>query len=459
MSGALAGRSQAKELNRGRVEATKVRRYWPGKRPDWVKEDEEGQQDDDDESAEDEDEQQAPAEPAPEAAAVRTGIAAPVIVKKADDPRLRRLAGAQPAERSSARERHREVAEPQVVRRRERPESGDEDGAGVGRRMGLSDEEEEDEEAVAARRAAVRERLRQQQELTQFQQQQEAAGDAVEEEEESEEEDDSEYTTDDSEDEALGGRQLMKPVFVPKTDRETIQEREMLEKEEEQRAQQEKMRLEQRKDETREIVAQRVQEEEAMAANMQAGPKGLDEIDTDDEKDEEGEYETWKLREMRRIARDREEREREVKEAEERERWRTMSEEERQRWLRLHPKTDAPSQKKKWRFLQKYWHRGAFFQNEADTGEGEDEGVVATIQRRDFSAPTGEDKMDKTMLPQIMQVKNFGRRGRTKWTHLVSEDTTNFESPWAQNDVLRLKYNQKMAAAEQVFTKPKNMKT
>ena len=48
----------------------------------------------------------------------------------------------------------------------------------------------------------------------------------------------------------------------------------------------------------------------------------------------------------------REEREREVKEAEERERWRTMSEEERQRWLRLHPKTEAPQQKKKWRFLQ-----------------------------------------------------------------------------------------------------------
>lgn len=149
-----------------------------------------------------------------------------------------------------------------------------------------------------------------------------------------------------------------------------------------------------------------------------------------------------------------------------------MSEEERQRWLRLNPKGTQAAPKKKWRFLQKYWHRGAFFQvgasgtrerprhavllddpktnplggshgahselpcpqegefpcwrrqrqpscwvqcsplptppadvqTEADTGEGEDVGVATTITQRDFSAPTGEDKMDKAMLPQIMQV-------------------------------------------------------
>lgn len=31
-----------------------------------------------------------------------------------------------------------------------------------------------------------------------------------------------------------------------------------------------------------------------------------------------------------------------------------------------------------------------------------------------------------------MQVRQFGKRGRTKWKHLAAEDTTNFESPWAQ---------------------------
>ena len=77
--------------------------------------------------------------------------------------------------------------------------------------------------------------------------------------------------------------------------------------------------------------------------------------------------------------------------------------------------------------MQKYYHKGAFFQSDADDHAGT--AGSAEIYRRDFSSPTGEDKMDKTILPKVMQVKHFGRSGRTKWTHLVNEDTTDWNNP------------------------------
>lgn len=113
---------------------------------------------------------------------------------------------------------------------------------------------------------------------------------------------------------------LMKPVFVPKTDREvgtegggrlaagglcrqafppaattsqrptphapscrlhqTIAERALLEAEEERQVEEKEKRLEERKEETRLLLQQRLELEAAQAAAERGGPKGLDDINT-----------------------------------------------------------------------------------------------------------------------------------------------------------------------------------
>ena len=80
--------------------------------------------------------------------------------------------------------------------------------------------------------------------------------------------------------------------------------------------------------------------------------------------------------------------------------WGILSEQQNDLDLLLQMDGEAP--KKKWRFLQKYWHKGAFFQEAPDNPYTDEH--AENIFRRDYSNPTGEDKMDKTVLPKIMQV-------------------------------------------------------
>lgn len=73
-----------------------------------------------------------------------------------------------------------------------------------------------------------------------------------------------------------------------------------------------------------------------------------------------------------------------------------------------------------------------------------------------------EDHFDKTVLPKVMQVKNFGRSGRTKYTHLVDQDTTQFDSPWISETAQNLKFHNNQAAGmKQYFDRPslKKLKT
>lgn len=133
------------------------------------------------------------------------------------------------------------------------------------------------------------------------------------------------------------------------------------------------------------------------------------------------------------------------KERIETERLRGMTEEERRQELRLNPKVVTnKAAKGKYKYLQKYYHRGAFYLEKDDS-----------IYKRDFSGATLEDHFNKTVLPKVMQVKNFGRSGRTKYTHLVDQDTTQFDSPWISETAQNLKFNNQQAAGvKPIFERP-----
>ncbi|GAB2230247.1 hypothetical protein Droror1_Dr00014505 [Drosera rotundifolia] len=418
-----------REKLRGKIGQTKVKRYWPGKAPEWADE------------AEDDDDIRTTRAKALETAFPVAEDEDDRRIERADDARLRRLAGIR-ADRDEIREDHRRIRQAEIVSTIEEEN----------RRQERIEAEEDDEDALEERRRKIREKM-----LLRRQQEEEELAPVEEEDEEEreegEEEDEDEYETDEDEDELMG-MAMVKPVFVPKSERDTIAERERLEAEERALEEAVRRRMEERKVETKRIVVEKIREAEEIQKNLEAEADIAD-VETDDEANEAEEYENWKVREIARIKRDREDRDAILKEREEIERVRNMTEEERREWERKNPKP-AQSSKEKWRFMQKYYHRGAFFQSNADDRSGT--AGSDQIYRRDFSAPTGEDKMDKTILPKVMQVKHFGRSGRTKWTHLVDQDTTDWNNPWTYNDPLRAKYNAKMAGMNKPVAKPKGSK-
>uniref|UniRef100_A0A3P9PXN4 Microfibril associated protein 1 n=1 Tax=Poecilia reticulata TaxID=8081 RepID=A0A3P9PXN4_POERE len=245
-----------------------------------------------------------------------------------------------------------------------------------------------------------------------------------------------EYT--DSEDEA---EPRLKPVFIRKKDRITVAEREAEELKQRELEAEAKRQAEERRRYTLKIVEEEAKKEFEENRRTLAA---LEALDTDGENEEE-EYESWKVRELKRIKRDREARETMEKEKAEIDRFHNLTEEERRAELRNSGKVVTnKAQKGKYKFLQKYYHRGAFFMNEEED-----------VYKRDFSAPTLEDHFNKTILPKVMQVKNFGRSGRTKYTHLVDQDTTSFDSAWAQESAQNSKFfKQKAAGVRDVFDRP-----
>lgn len=276
----------------------------------------------------------------------------------------------------------------------------------------------------------------------------EEIGDEAEEEEDEEDSEDS-----DSDDDPRRSARL-KPVFVSKSQRETVKERESRQREEEAAKEEEKARQRERKAESKTILVDTIRaDEEAEAAGLNENDRSdVELLDDDDEKNEAEEYELWKIRELKRIKRDKEERLARQTEMELIERRRRMTDAEREEDDK---RMDAGSAKrddvKQFNFLQKYYHRGGYFQDKAVNGE-------EPLYNRDYHEPLAEEQFDKQLLPKAMQLRRgqFGKKGQVKHTHLTDVDTTDMSAAWAQQSKVMQKYQERMAAAKgvHVFDRP-----
>ena len=150
-------------------------------------------------------------------------------------------------------------------------------------------------------------------------------------------------------------------------------------------------------------------------------------VDDTDYPDDVVEYTEWKVRELKRIQAEL-----------------AQYQEETSDDIPKEVLENSPEAKSKYRFLQKYYHKGAFYTDDP------------ILQKRDYSEAVEADRVDRDTLPAVMQVKNFGKKGRTKWTHLTNEDTTAFDYGWGSKKNYDEKIVSKMAGSKQSTTQNGN---
>ena len=146
----------------------------------------------------------------------------------------------------------------------------------------------------------------------------------------------------------------------------------------------------------------------------------VDQVDDTDGLDPETERAAWKLRELKRVKREREAIEIAEKEREETERRRNLTKEEREAEDKefLAAQKEEREGKGKMSYMQKYFHKGAFFQDDAAASD--------LAQRDIMGSRYADDVMNRELLPQYMQIRDMtklGRKSRTKYKDLKSEDT------------------------------------
>ncbi|EOD30301.1 hypothetical protein EMIHUDRAFT_123153 [Emiliania huxleyi CCMP1516] len=161
-------------------------------------------------------------------------------------------------------------------------------------------------------------------------------------------------------------------------------------------------RVAERADESRQLLVQIVQQEEAGPSQPVDKSEFEAPPDDDDEADELEQFERWKVRELRRVKREREEARKEEADKAEIERRRKLTDAERAAEDEEFNQGRAGhgQEKEQWKFLQRYYHKGAYFQDEDETGNAK----MGPVMSQDFGAATGRDAVgDKAAMPAPMQ--------------------------------------------------------
>ena len=228
--------------------------------------------------------------------------------------------------------------------------------------------------------------------------------------------------------------QVEKPLFVPKHRRSEASSKDN-QKEEDRKAK-EAAREEKRKHESRMMVAHVIAAEGISSASQvevddEAGGATNDPPNDDDPTDpfdRELERDAWEVRELMRLLETEDLRESREAAQSEYERRKLMTDQERIEEdiaMGLYKKPGEQRHQVQRdgenKHMQRYYHRGAFYMDDEEWTADDIRRKAKEYER----AATGEDKIDKSKLPKVMQVKGFGlAKMGTKYKGLSKEDTT-----------------------------------
>jgi microfibrillar-associated protein 1 len=148
-------------------------------------------------------------------------------------------------------------------------------------------------------------------------------------------------------------------------------------------------------------------------------PDLIPDVDDTDDVDPDAEFQLWRLRELSRLARDKQralEREEEREEIERRRALPAAQRDAEDEEYARRTREEAKDNRGERAFLEKFWHKGAFHQVRElcfvhdnrrtvdDVSKRQDEEIL----KRNYNVKL-ESTVDVSLLPKVMQVRNFGK--------------------------------------------------